>query len=77
MIPLSQANPEILDAINWDAYAQELAYKQRVSRRILRSPEDIEAIRGQRKQEEQQLQMAGAAEPLSKAALNFAQAQAV
>ncbi len=77
VIPLSQANPEILDAIDWDAYAQELAYKQRISRRILRSPEDIQAIRGQRKQEEQSLQMAGAAEPLSKAALNFAQAQAV
>jgi hypothetical protein len=77
IIPLSQASPDILDAINWDNYAQELAIKQRISRRILRSLDEIQAIRQGREQEKQTLQMAGAAEPVSKAALNFAQAQAI
>lgn len=77
IIPLGQLDPKIPRKINWENYVEELAVKQRISRRILHSPEELQAILDEEKQQEQALQMAGAAEPLSKAALNFAQAQAV
>jgi len=74
LVPIAQAQPDVLDAIDWDAFAQELAIKQRISSRIRRTPEAIAAIRDQRAQQEQAQALAGAAEPVSKAVLNLAQA---
>lgn len=77
VIPLGQLDQKILKKINWNNYVEELAVKQRVSRRILRDEDEVAAMLAEEAKQEQLMQMAGAAEPVSKAALNFAQAQAV
>lgn len=74
LIPIAQVDPSVMDAIDWDAYAQELALVRGVTRRILRSPREIEEIRQQRAQEQQMQQMATVAEPASKAVKNLAEA---
>ena len=75
LIPLAQVDPTVFDAVNIKRFAEVLAEKQHITRRILNSPEEIEAIETSRAQKEQAMQMAGAAEPVSKALLNVAQAQ--
>ena len=74
LLPWAQADPTVMDAINMPEAVQELAIKQRITRRILRSKEEITAMQEQRAQKEQAMQMAGAAEPISKAVLNIAKA---
>ena len=75
LIPAAQIDPTVFDAVDVKKWANELAIKQRVSRRILRSDEEMEAIEQQRAEKEQAMAMAGAAEPVSKALLNVAKAQ--
>ncbi len=74
LVPLAGIQPDVIDAIDFDAFAQELAVKQRISSRIRRTPEAIAAIRQGRAEQEQAAALAGAAEPVSKAVLNLAQA---
>lgn len=75
MIPLAQAKPEVMDRIDIDAYAEELAYVRKVTRRIIRSDKQVEQIRADREQEQQAAAIAGASEPVSKALLNVANAR--
>ena len=75
LIPLAQMKPDVLDVVNTDAYAQELASTMGTPAMIINSPDQIQAIREQRAQAEQQQALMGAAEPASKAIKNIADAQ--
>ena len=77
VIPMAQADPTVLDAINSKRFVAELAIKQHISRRVLNSPEEIAKIENDRSEKQQQMAIAGAAEPVSKALLNVAQARDV
>jgi hypothetical protein len=71
LVPMAQVRPTILDVIDEDRLAQELAIARGTSRRVLRSPEDLAKVREERKAQE----MLAAAEPASKAMKNVADAQ--
>lgn len=75
VIPMAQVNPSVLDRANFDEVAESLADWGNVPRRVVRSDAEVASLRSQREQEEQAAAMAGAAEPVSKAVLNVAQAQ--
>jgi hypothetical protein len=74
LLPMAQVDPTIMDAVDTDAYAQELALIRGVSRRILRSPEAILGIREAREQQRQAAMIAENMEPASKAVKNLADA---
>lgn len=76
LAPLAQVDPSVLDVVDTDAYARELAIARGTPRTILRSERDIQARRQQRQQEQMMQQIAGAAEPVSKAIKNVADAKA-
>ena len=76
LIPLAQIQPNIIDVINFDAVAQQRAITTQIDPRILRSPEEVAAMRQEREQAEQAQNMLAAAEPASKALKNVADAQA-
>lgn len=76
LIPLAQISPEIMDNIDPDAYAQEMAKIQDVSRKILRPAKDVAAIRQQRNQMQQAQQLAQAAQPAAQAVKDLATARA-
>jgi len=75
LLPLAQVSPDVLDAIDTDKYAQEMAVIQDVSRTILRSPEDITAIRQQKAQAQQMQQLAQTAQPAAAALKDVATAR--
>lgn len=75
LIPLAQANPDILDAIDWDKYAMELAKWRGVPRTVLRSVEQIAQIRQQRKQQQAMMAAPQVAEPATQAIKNLADAK--
>lgn len=77
LIPLSQANPDIMDVIDMDSAAQEYALARGVPRRILRSADEIAGIREQKKKVQAMQQLSQIAEPASKAIKNIADAQNV
>jgi hypothetical protein len=58
IVVFAQANPEIMDAIDTDALAQEMAKMRDVTRKIIRTPEAIAALREQRAKANQMQQMA-------------------
>lgn len=72
LMPMAQLRPEVLDVIDEDALAAELAVSRGVSRKILRSPDQLAALREERKM----AQMVAQAEPASKALKNVADARA-
>jgi len=76
ILPLAQVTPEILDVVDFDKLAQELAKGRGVSAVLLRTVDEIAEIRGQRQQQQQMAQMAEIAEPATKAIKNIADAQA-
>lgn len=55
---MAQAAPEVMDAIDTDVYAQEMAKYRDVSRKIIRSPEAIATLRANRAKQQQMAQMA-------------------
>jgi len=75
LIPLVQLAPDILDVVDIDRYAQELALARGTPRIILRSPEAVTAIRQSRQQQQQMAQMAQVAEPVTKSIKNLADAR--
>ncbi len=76
LLPFAQTNPEILDSINIDGVARELALARGIPRSVIRSEEEVAQLRDSRKQMQQMQQVAGIAEPASKAIKNLADAQA-
>lgn len=75
VIPMAQADPRVLDRINFDEVAEGLADWMNVPRRAVRTDAEVEGIRAERAEAEQASAMAGAAEPVSKAILNVAKAR--
>ena len=75
VIPLTQIDPSVVDTIDTDAYVQETAQGLGVDPTIIRSPEEVERIRGERRQEREVQQFAEIAEPTSKAIKNISDAQ--
>ncbi len=72
--PIAQVDPTIMDAVNTDAVAQELALARNVPRTVVRSPEEISAIRQERKMAQDAMAAAEIAKPMSEAVKNLAQA---
>lgn len=75
--PVAQVKPEILDRIDYDEALKVLGEASNVPSKVLRSDEEVAALRGQRAQAEQAAQMLQAGESASKSAKNLAQAQAL
>lgn len=75
LLPLAQNMPDILDNIDPDEYAKSMALIQDVSRKILRSKKDVDAIRKQRSDQQQMQQMAQSAQPAAEAVKSLAQAK--
>lgn len=67
-------HPEILDIIDTDQLAQELAKYRDISRKVINSPEKIAAIRQQRQQSQQLAAAAKTAKDAGSAASSFADA---
>lgn len=74
ILPFAQVNPAILDVIDLDKFAQEMAIARGTPTTILRTPEAIAAIRAKREQEEQMQAVAAGAEPVTAAIKNLAEA---
>jgi len=75
LIPLAEISPDIMDSINTDEFAKLMADIRDVSRKIIRSPDEVAQIREGRQQQEQQAQMAEQAPALSGSVKDLAQAQ--
>lgn len=75
LIPLAQVDPAIMDAIDTDAFAQELALVRGTPRKILRTPEEILARRQDRLEQQRMAALQETLEPASKAVKNLADAQ--
>jgi hypothetical protein len=75
LIPMAQAKPDVIDAIDDDMWIQELAKARKVPMVVVRSLEEIAAIRQERQQQQQMQQMAEVAGPASQAVKNVAEAQ--
>ena len=52
LIPISQLDPTVMDIVNTDAMAEEMADITNVSRKILRTPDEITARRESRQQQQ-------------------------
>jgi hypothetical protein len=75
IIPIAQSKPEIMDVINASGWANAAARYTGVPRGVINSPDQIQQIQADREQQAQMQQIAGAAEPASKAIKNLAEAQ--
>jgi len=75
LIPLAQVDPSVLDAVDMDQVAQQLAIARGTPRSIMRSPEELEKMREGKKQMQAMQAAAQIAEPASNAMKNIAQAQ--
>jgi hypothetical protein len=76
LTPVAQIRPDVMDALDLDEVAQEMAKARRVPRNTIRSPKDVEQIRAERAQQQQTQQLMQVAEPASKAVKNLADAEA-
>lgn len=77
MVAAAQAYPEVMDKVDPDRFASEMARARQVPTAILRSDDEVAQVREARQQQQQQQQMMEAAEPASAAIKNVAQAQAL
>jgi hypothetical protein len=77
LAPLAQVDMTIMDVIDTDEFARQQARARSTSRKILRSPQQVQQIREQRAQQQMMQQAAAAAEPISKAVKNVADAQRI
>lgn len=75
ILPMAQANPQILDRIDFDAWTKELAMAMGTPVTIVRDDNSLQEVRKGNAEAAQQQQMIDAAEPASKAVKNFAEAQ--
>lgn len=75
LIPLAQIDPSILDVVDTDEYARQQAEMQDVTRKIVRTPRDIAAMRQSRQQQQQMQMIANTAQPAAGAVKDLAQAR--
>lgn len=57
IMPIIQANPEVADIIDWDEVSREILDSYGMPQKAIRTKEDVEALRQQREQIQQALQM--------------------
>lgn len=76
LAPLAQTNPTVLDNIDDNELVQEMARLRNITRRVVRSKDDVNAMREEREQAESQQQMAGAIPDMAGAAKDIATARA-
>lgn len=74
ILPYAQVDPGIMDAVDMDIFAQQLAMARGTPRIILRSQEDIDQVRSQRQQTQAASQAAQIALPASQSVKNLADA---
>lgn len=74
LIPSAQLNPAVLEIVDWDAYARELADAMGTTEKILFTPQAMQKRREAAAQQQQAATMMEAAEPASKAVKNLADA---
>ena len=77
LTPFAQINPEVMDIFDPDALAQLTAEVSGVPMPVLRSPDEVAALREQRAQQQQMAQMAEVAPQMAGAVKDIAQAQAL
>lgn len=75
LVPLAQVMPEVMDIIDPDGLATQMSIITDVSRKILRSPEEVKQIRQQRQQAVAAQQAAETAQPAAAAMKDVATAQ--
>jgi hypothetical protein len=75
IVVFAQAQPEIMDAIDTDVLAQEMAKMRDVTRKIIRSPEAIAALREQRQKANAATQMAAVGKDSASAIKDLSVAQ--
>lgn len=73
----AEFNPEILDVINWDEYANIVHEAEGAPISLMNDEETIEGIRGRRAQEQQMQQLTEAAPGVGSAVLDVAKAEQV
>lgn len=74
LLPMAQVDPSVLDIIHPDRFASELAAIRGISRKVLRTPDELVEVRQARAQEKQAAQLAQIAAPASQAVKNLADA---
>jgi hypothetical protein len=77
LIPVAQIDPTVFDIIDFQEYGKLVASASGAPRRIMRSPEDIAAMRDSRAQEQQAQQLAQVAPAVAGSVKDLAQAEAV
>ena len=77
LAPLAQVKPNVLDALNERELFEKYARYRNVSPTIIKSEEDINAVREQRAQQEQMLNQAKVAPAMGTAMKDIAQAKSV
>lgn len=75
LVPLTQVAPEIMDSINMDEFAKVMADVRDVSRKILRSPREVQQIRESRQQQQQMEQMSEMAPQMAGSIKDLAHAE--
>lgn len=76
LLPFAQVDPGIMDTVDMDRYAQEMAIARGVPRVILRSKEEIDSLRQEKQQANMMAQAAQLAQPATQAVKNLADANA-
>lgn len=75
LTPMMQVDPTVMDVIHPGRFAQEMAKIQDVTRKILRTPEELDQIQKQRQAQQQGAAAAQTMEPVSNAIKNIATAK--
>lgn len=74
LIPSAQINPAVMDIVNWEAYARQLAEAMGTTQKILFSPQQMQENNEAKAAQEQMAAATQMAEPASKAIKNLSDA---
>ena len=77
ILPLVQVNPGIVDNLDFDEIARVIGDSYGAKQSIFKSKKAVKEARDTRKQQEMTQQMANAAQPVSGAVKNMAQAEQI
>lgn len=76
LMPIAQAQPDVLDNFDLDEVARTLGEVNGMAAKLFRPKDDVESMRSERQQQMQAQQMVEAAPPIAKAAKDVAGAAA-
>ena len=77
LVPIAQIDPTVFDTINFKEYAKLIANAAGAPRRIMRSPEEMQAMEQSRQQQQQAEMMAAALPAVAGSVKDIAQAEAL